>query len=223
MFGSEENQGQVQEISPTPRVERQIDPAIMQGLGITHQDIESYWERKDSVLNEALQNGSRAYNLLRGSDASVTALKLNEQNLIQLGAVAHNPEDYVQNIADLLQSEEHQPKSEQIKAHLQGFGLEASKDKNYRLIVKALNLSVNGKLVQDTKLLGMLTEKFNTVFGKDAKNELVALGYAIDDVKEIHPNPISTPTPSPTHQEASEQNLRPATPQPPGSPFGSQN
>ena len=180
------------------------------------EDVQNYWERKNSALMEAFQEGSRTYNLLRDPSASITSLKLNEQSLIPLDAAAHDPEDYVQKVTDLLQREEHQAKSEQIRAHLQGFGLEAPKDKNYPLIVKVLNLSVSGNLAHDKKLLGMLNEKFSAVFGKDAPNELVALGYEIGNTKEIHPTPTLTPTPSLAHSPASESTtgtvLRPITP-----------
>jgi len=200
------------ETTPTLTVERPINPVTMQGLGISPQDIEGYWERQNSAQHEAFQNGAKTYNLLRESDAAVTYLKLNEQATIPLEAPAHNPDDYVQMVADLMQKEEHQSKGGEIRAHLQGLALEAPRDRNYRLMAKVINLIVNGDLVQDTKLSGKLKEKFSTVFGKEAPKELVALGYAIDDAKESHPTPTVTPTPSPTSESTAGTVLRPITP-----------
>lgn len=223
------------EITPTPTVEQPMDTVTMQGLGITHQDIKNYWERQNSAVNEAFQEGSRTYNMLRGSDGSVTAVKLNDWDLITLDAPAHNPDDYVRSVADLLQRREYQDKSELIKTNLQGFALEAPKDKNYRLMAKVINLTVDGDLVRDTKLSGKIKEKFAAVFGHDATVELAALGYEIDRAREVHPTPTPdvppgvrmprepTQTPSPSPQDTKEQTLRPVTPNnlpQPSSSFG---
>ena len=185
---------------------RDIDPSIMQGLGLKEEDVEEYWDRKNSVLTEAFENGSKAYELFRTPNTSVDSLKLGEYITIKLDAPAHNPEDLVQQAAELYGSREHQADQDRIRPYIQALGLGALKDKKYELTVKAFNVLAGGKLDQYTNLLKMLGEKIMLTFPqeREAKDELVQLGLVIQKAKQ----PAQSPTPTTTPQETSE-------PQPP--------
>ena len=219
MFGTEENSGSSQEATPTPTVEPPIDPTIMQGLGITQEAIQNYRERENSALHAAFQEGSRTYNSLKQPGASETSIKLGQVS-IELDTPAHNAEDLVQQAAELLQRKEHEPSYELIRTHLKGLGVEAIKDQQYQLVVRALNIATDSKLDQETNLLNILGEKARATFPQkeEAENVLVKLALTIKSAKEIPSTPTPTPIPSPTSESATGTLLRPITPLP-----GSQN
>ena len=186
---------------------RNIDPAIMQGLGLKEEDVEEYWDRKNSVLTEAFENGSKAYELFRTPNTSVDSLKLGEYITIKLDAPAHNPEDLVQQAAELYGSREHQADQDRIRPYIQALGLGALKDKKYELTVKAFNVLAGGKLDQYTSLLRMLGEKIRLTFPqeRETKDELVKLGLVIQGAKITSQSQTPSPSAGPILREVAPQ------------------